>query len=314
MAAPQDKTRSKVNHQHSGGYDHPVFVREFVAQFGRSAPYNAAAAPDMLVLLDLIERDPGITDVRQAAYMLATVMWETTSPTKVSQVARNRKGQPLLDKNKQPVMVSQRKWLITMAPVSEMGQGKGRRYHEPVKVKPQPDGSARITEQDGDQFTVSAAGVMRPVTQQACMGSASGGPVSKVYEDDDGTEQAYYGRSYVQLTCWSNYAAAGVAVGRGLELLRDPEQVKSPAVAYALMSHGMRTGQGYANGHKFSRCFIADQTRYLEARQIAGHMPQGPRPEGQGTAEPAEVSDLPPWAGPAPTRLDPAWVSFKRTE
>lgn len=268
MAIPQAKTPPKINYQHSGGYDHQAFVREFVAQFGRSAPYNAAATPDMLVLLDLIERDPGITDVRQAAYMLATVMWETTSPTKVTQVARNRKGQPLLDKNKQPVMVSQRKWLITMAPVSEIGQGKGRRYHEPVKVKPQPDGSARITEQDGDQFTVSAAGVMRPVTKQARMGSVSGSPVSKVYEDDDGTEQAYYGRGYVQLTWWSNYAAAGVALGRGLELLLDPEQVKSPAVAYALMSHGMRTGQGFANGHKFSHYFVADQTRYVEARQM----------------------------------------------
>jgi len=268
MAVPQTKTKSKVNYQHSGGYDRLVFLREFVAQFGRSAPYNAAATPDMLVLLDLIERDAGITDVRQAAYMLATVMWETTSPTKVSQVARNRKGQPLLDKNKQPIMVNHRKWLITMAPVSEIGQGKGRRYHEPVKVKPQPDGSARITEQDGDQFTVSTAGVMRPVTKLARMGSASGGPVSKVYEDDDGTEQAYYGRGYVQLTWWSNYAATGVAIGRGLDLLLDPERVKSPAVAYALMSHGMRTGQGFANGHKFARYFIGDQTRYVEARQM----------------------------------------------
>lgn len=268
MAVPQAKTPPRINYQHSGGYDHQVFVREFVAQFGHTAPYNAAATPDMLVLLDLIERDAGITDVRQAAYMLATVMWETTSPTKVTQVARNRKGQPLLDKNKQPVMVSQRKWLITMAPVSEIGQGKGRRYHEPVKVKPQPDGSVRITEQDGDQFTVSAAGVMRPVTPQARMGSASGGPVSKVYEDDDGTEHAYYGRGYVQLTWWSNYAAAGVAIGRGLDLLLDPELVKSPAVAYALMSHGMRTGKGFANGHKFDHYFIGDQTRYREARQM----------------------------------------------
>lgn len=264
----QAKAQSKPSYQHNGGYDRQVFLREFVVQFAQSAPYNAAATPDMLVLLDLIERDTGITDVRQAAYMLATVMWETTSPTKVTQVARNRKGQPLLDKNKQPVMVNHRKWLITMAPVSEIGQGKGRRYHEPVKVKQQPDGSVRITEQDGDQFTVSAAGVMRPVTKQAHMGSASGGPVSKVYEDDDGTEQAYYGRGYVQLTWWSNYAAAGVALGRGLDLLLNPELVKSPAVAYALMSHGMRTGQGFANGHTFARYFIGGQTRYIEARQM----------------------------------------------
>jgi predicted chitinase len=268
MTAPQAKAPSKPDYQYNGGYDRQVFLREFVAQFAHSPPYNAAATPDMLVLLGLIERDSGITDVRQAAYMLATVMWETTSPTKISQVARNRKGQPLLDKNKQPVMVTHRKWLITMAPVSEIGQGKGRHYHEPVKVKLQPDGSVRITEADGDQFTVSAAGVVRPVTRQARMGSAPGGPVSKVYEDDDGIERAYYGRGYVQLTWWSNYAAAGAALGRGLDLLLDPELVKSPAVAYALMSHGMRTGKGFANGHKFDHYFIGDQTRYREARQM----------------------------------------------
>lgn len=176
MAVPQAKTLPRINYQCGGGYDRQVFLREFVVQFAQSAPYTMAARPDMLVLLDLIERDAGITDVRQAAYMLATVMWETTSPTKVSQVARNRKGQPLLDKNKQPVMVTHRQWLITMAPVSEIGRGQGRRYHEPVKVKQQPDGSVRITEQDGDQFTVSTAGVMRPLTRQARMGSASGGP------------------------------------------------------------------------------------------------------------------------------------------
>lgn len=34
------------------------------------------------------------------------------------------------------------------------------------------------------------------------------------------------------------------------------------------MSQGMRTGQGFANGRKFDRYFIGDQTRYREARQM----------------------------------------------
>ena len=74
MAITQAKTQPKINYQHSGGYAHQAFVREFVAQFGLTAPYNAAATPDMPMLLGLIERNAGITDVRQAAYMLATVM------------------------------------------------------------------------------------------------------------------------------------------------------------------------------------------------------------------------------------------------
>lgn len=34
------------------------------------------------------------------------------------------------------------------------------------------------------------------------------------------------------------------------------------------MSQGMRTGQGFANGHKFANYFVGDQTRYVEARQM----------------------------------------------
>ncbi|ABM30806.1 hypothetical protein QRO08_24005 [Paracidovorax citrulli] len=129
----------------------------------------------MLTLLGMIERDTNINDVRQAAYMLATVMWETTSPVTVTKVATNKKGQPLLDKNRQPVVLKQKNWLMTMAPVAEIGHGKGRQYHEPVKVKLLPDGGARITGQDGDQFSVTAAGDVSPLTKGAKMGTRDGG-------------------------------------------------------------------------------------------------------------------------------------------
>jgi hypothetical protein len=222
----------------------------------------------LLTLLGHIERDPGIHDVRQAAYMLATVMWETTSPVTVREQARNHKGQALHDKKGRPVMVSRRKWVVTMEPVAEVGRGKGRRYHLPVKVKQLPDGSVRITEQDGDQFRIVPGGAITGTSAHALMGSKDGGQVSKAYDADDGVEQAYFGRGYVQLTWWSNYAASGIAIGRGLELLHDPELVRTSEVAYALMSHGMRTGQGFANGHKFSDYFTGQQTRYREARQM----------------------------------------------
>lgn len=198
--------------------------------------------------------------------MLATVMWETTSPTTVTRPAVSKKGRPLTDKHNQPVLVRERKWLMTMAPVDEVGRGKGRRYHEPVKVKKLPSGAAQVTEQDGDQFTVSPAGLITAVKKKAQMGTTDGGAADAVYVKDDGLEQAYFGRGYVQLTWWSNYATAGVALGRGLDLLMNPELVKTPEVAYELMSQGMRTGRGFSNGRSFSQYFSAGSTNYVAAR------------------------------------------------
>jgi hypothetical protein len=156
-------------------------------------------------------------------------------------------------------MLRERKWLMTMAPVDEVGRGKGRRYYEPVKVKKLPSGSVRITEQDGDQFTVSPTGLITPLTKKAKMGTAEGGTADAAYAEDDGVEQAYFGRGY---------AVAGVALGRGLDLLLNPELVKTPEVAYALMSQGMRTGRGFANGRSFSQYFSAGSTNYVAARSM----------------------------------------------
>ena len=264
----QAKPVKPLDHRHTGPYDRPVFQEQFTALFAKSSGYNAAAMPDMLKLLTQIEQDTNITDIRWAAYMLATVMWETTSPSNFSHVVVDKKGKPVLGKKGEPVIVTQRKWLMTMAPVDEIGHGKGRKYHEPVKVKLLADGSVRVTEQDGDQFSVSAGGTYKPLTKDAEMGTQDGGTAAKVYNDDDGAEQAFFGRGYVQLTWWSNYAASGAAIGHGLDLLLDPELVKQPAVAYALMSHGMRTGKGFANGHKFDEYFTPTLTNFAGARHM----------------------------------------------
>ena len=74
---------SIVNYLYLGTYDRGVFQTEFVKAFSGSANYRANAIPDMFVLLSLIERDPLIVDIRWAAYMLATVMKETTTRTTV---------------------------------------------------------------------------------------------------------------------------------------------------------------------------------------------------------------------------------------
>jgi hypothetical protein len=179
----------------------------------------------------------------------------------------------VLDKDGNPVtkriIVS---WKMTMSPVDEFGFGKGRSYHMPVKVKRLPDGTARVTENDGDQFTVGVNGKSVAITKHARMGAPDGAAAAKTFTDDDGIPASYYGRGYVQLTWWANYAAAGVAVGRGLELLFNPELVKDPPVAYSLMSHAMRTGDGFANGHRFVNFFSVSKTDYKNARtMVNGH-------------------------------------------
>ena len=194
---------AKSGYQYVGAYDHTVFQIECIGRFSGSSRYNAAALPRMMELLGLIERDSLVTDVRWVAYMLATVMLETTTATWVERMALNKKGKPLHDKKGKPVMVRERRWLMTMAPVEEVGHGKGRRYHEPVKVKQLADGGVRITEQDGDQFKISGGGTVSALTRKAAMGTTDGGPVAKAYDDDDGVEQAYFGRGYVQLTWWA---------------------------------------------------------------------------------------------------------------
>ena len=280
MAAPV-----KPNYTYSGAFDRALFQREFVSQFAKSGRYNPAAMPQLLALLGSIERDPAMLDIRWAAYMLATVMWETTYPTKTQRPALGKKGKPLVDKKGVAIMIKETKWLMTMRPVDEIGHGKTRDYHEAVKVIRLADGSVHVTEQDGDQFIVTAAGTFTVLTKGTKVafpkahvgnkfegggvpGTKDGGVATATYDSDAGTEQAFYGRGYVQLTWWSNYAKAGASIGRGLDLLLDPELVKDANVAYALMSHGMRTGDGFANGHKFSNYFFGSTTHYVGARHM----------------------------------------------
>lgn len=227
-----------------------------------------AAVPSMLQLLGMIERDPGVNDIRQVAYMLATVFWETTYPTSTSRPAIGRNGKQIVGKDGSPVVIKERKWLMTMAPVDEVGRGRGKRYFDPVKIKSLSDGSVRITELDGDQFKISPAGRITSITKNAAMGTPPGGVAHKIYSNDDGLEQVYFGRGYTQLTWWSNYAKAGVTLGRGLDLLTNPELAKDPEIAYKLMSLGMLTGAGFANGKRFSQYFNSQSSNYVAARAM----------------------------------------------
>jgi hypothetical protein len=175
-------------------YDRVKFLRAFEAQFDKDRRFGAGGAQRVLSFLEKIEQDPAVADVRWAAYMLATTMWETTILTSVETTAVDRRGRVLKDRQGNPVRVRRRHWEHSMAPVDEVGHGKGRRYHEPVKIKSLPDGSVRVTEHDGDQFLVRPDGSFRALTKQAAMGATDGLPAAPAYEADDGSEQVYFGR------------------------------------------------------------------------------------------------------------------------
>lgn len=246
-----------------------IKLREgFLAQFGKDPHFDSAAIPQLEQLVGFMEADNGIADIRWMAYMLATAYWETTSLKKETVPTLDKKGRPRVDKKGQPLVHSRQRWAITMSPVEEVGHGAGRNYFLPVKVKALPGGDARVTEQDGDQFTVSAKGLQTAITKGARMGAAATQKAVKTYVDDDGTELSYFGRGYVQLTWWSNYAMAGAQLGLGLQLLLDPDQVLKPEIAYKLMAHGMLTGEGFANGRKFSAYFNGARTDYVKARAM----------------------------------------------
>jgi hypothetical protein len=254
-----------------GVFDRAKFDANMRSEFAAEPRFSATHLADARTLLAVIESDPLIDDIRWMAYMLATAFWETTYPSfKEVAVVNKKTHKPVLGANGAPVtkkiIVS---WRATMSPVDEYGFGKGKAgYYLPVKVMKLPDGSARVTENDGDQWTVNLEGKEVAVTKRAKMGSANAGASAKTYLDDPGKPLKYFGRGYVQLTWWLHYAAAGVALGRGLELLFEPELVKQPAVAYALMSHGMRTGHGFANGRRFAHYFSSKLTNYRGARAM----------------------------------------------
>ncbi|GJE13932.1 hypothetical protein [Methylobacterium longum] len=162
-----------------GHYNANTFRKKFVEVFASSPKYDPKALNDVLVLIDMIGRDPCIIDRRWAAYMLATVMWETTSLETHYVQAKDKKGHPLFNKFGRPIMLKRKAWVYKMAPVDEVENGRGRRYHEPVKVMLLDGGGARITEPDGDQFSISKSGLIRRLTKHATMGSRDGGPHHK---------------------------------------------------------------------------------------------------------------------------------------
>lgn len=76
----------------------------------------------------------------------------------------------------------------------------------------------------------------------------------------------YKGRGYVQITGLANYARLGALLGMGDALVTSPESALDPAVAYRIMSVGMR--RGAFTGRKLAHYFTAEGGDYINARRI----------------------------------------------
>lgn len=109
-------------------------------------------------------------------------------------------------------------------------------------------------------FKWETAHTLRPIDE---MGSAKYfntryGPQTKVGKmlgnSQPGDGALFHGRGYVQLTGRTNYAKAKALTG--VDLLKEPDQAKSPALAYQIAVQGMIGG--WFTGKKLSQFFKAD--------------------------------------------------------
>jgi hypothetical protein len=73
-------------------------------------------------------------------------------------------------------------------------------------------------------------------------GHSYGQPVTVKGKDGKTYTNVYHGRGYVQLTFEGNYRRMSEDLNLDDELLIHPERALEPAIAYRIMSYGMRHG------------------------------------------------------------------------
>jgi putative chitinase len=86
----------------------------------------------------------------------------------------------------------------------------------------------------------------------------------KYGKPDSVTGKVYYGRGYVQLTWKDNYATMGTVLK--VDLVNNPDLALDPAIAYRIMSYGMRSGA--FTGVGLNRYIHGDVCDYVNARKI----------------------------------------------
>ncbi|WP_295638499.1 hypothetical protein [Novosphingobium sp.] len=267
-----------VDYANSGRYDLDAFQKAVDLGFGKTTDteakghYYSGSTANFASLLGLAAADTRVTDIRWIAYMMGTTFWEAAHIVSLPPAAPKKKARHVY---------------VTGTPIEEAGKGAGRNYYLPVKVTPFVSATADpmkalVTIFDGSQYTIKVNGrlytihrVIKGVEEKSAYGNLphQGGalPATKApttYMDAPGAANSYYGRGYVQLTWWYNYAAAGDATGCGLMYLYHPERVLQANDAYQIMAWGMLNGYGFANGHKLSDYFNATKSDYTGARAI----------------------------------------------
>jgi hypothetical protein len=294
LDALRDAPKGAKDYTHVGGFEYQKFKAAFEARKAKhlyfKVRYTPSAVDNAWKLVILMQADPLILDIRWMAYMMATAFWEAghTVPQVIQVPKLGKDKKPVLDASKNPVMENKtiKVWEV-MVPIDEINPEDIRRYKAPVKVrkiskddvellkkedktfeKADVIDGAWIVEKDGDQFVIDKNGSSKWKSNKASRGAAFAGDPAAAYTKAAGDEFAYFGRGYVQLTWWDNYIKSGLALGRGLDLLFNPELVKEPQIAYSLMAYGMRTGEGYANGRKFSDYFYGSTKNYSQARRM----------------------------------------------
>ena len=80
----------------------------------------------------------------------------------------------------------------------------------------------------------------------------------------DTPDQLYYGRGYVQLTWYENYALQSKLLS--VDLLNHPELALQPDIAAKILIHGMVHGD--FTGHFLSQYFNPTECDYVNARKI----------------------------------------------
>lgn len=109
-------------------------------------------------------------------------------------------------------------------------------------------------------------------------------------------QNRYYGRGYVQLTWRYNYQKMGRELGRGDALEIDPDLALDPAIAYRIMSIGMR--KGYFTGKRLDQYINAGGADYLGARRIINGSDQAERIAGYALEmETVLLASIPATAG-----------------
>jgi hypothetical protein len=177
--------------------DHTAFFNGYRTAFGR---VTQGQVTGIELLGKLMEADPGLTDARWAAYMLATVKHECAN---------------------------------TWQPIVERGP---RAYFDKYET-----------------------------------GTAIG---RRLGNTQPGDGWLFRGRGYVQITGRANYARMTAELGLGAEadLVQDPEQTLRPAIAYQIMSRGMRKGS--FTGKKLADYISGSTCDYRNARRIINGIDQ----------------------------------------